>query len=524
MPLVEFNELAALGLIRDVPAYQLPPEAWSLAENVRFVDEGVERLRGWSSTFGTPPTDPHFTMPVTTPSQTFWPYVSLTKAYVWDGTTHTDITRATGGDYTATKTSDWNGTLLAGIFIANNGIDDPQFWATASTGTKLAKLTNWPANTKAKVIRAFGPYLVAINITKSGNNFPHMVKWSHPADPGSVPVSWDETDPTKDTGEQDLADVESGLLVEALPLQQSMYLYKQGSTWRMTYIGGQQIFKFEKFLETSGILGPRCVAVTGDGLKHVVATQDDIIVHNGNQATSILDKRQKKALAAAIDTANYGNSFMFCNTLYNEMWFCYPSQGQSVPNRALIWNYKHGERGAITEADITFSWAISGPLEVSSEETWESVTGTWADDTEPWSVLQRRKIVTCYPEGGKFYLLDDGLTKDGAAFQATIQREALSVIGRKRNGEWIEDFELRKFLKGCWPRVYGGPIRFRAGTQDVPNGASSWLPHQTFDPITQQKIDFVVSGKGLCVEFSTVDSVHWRLDAYKLDINSMGLF
>ena len=37
-------------------------------------------------------------------------------------------------------------------------------------------------------------YLIALDLTKSGTRYPHMVKWSAAADPGTVPASWDETD------------------------------------------------------------------------------------------------------------------------------------------------------------------------------------------------------------------------------------------------------------------------------------------------------------------------------------------
>lgn len=527
MPTIEINDLASQGVIKDVPSHQIPPEAWTLGENVRLVDDGVERLLGWTSTFGSPPVDPHFTMPISTASQTLWPWVGLAKAYVWDGTNHTDITRLVGGDYNATKTADWNGTVLGGVAIFNNGIDDPQFWATAAIGTKLAKLTNWPANTKAKVIRAFGPYLVGLSITKSGTVYPHMVKWSHPADPGSVPISWDETDPTKDTGEKDLEDIQAGGLVDALPLQATLYLYKQGSTWKMTHVGGQFIFQFEKFLETSGILAPRCACITGDGLKHVVATQDDIIVHNGNVASSILSKRQKRTLAAAIDTTNYANSFMFCNPIYDEVWFCYPSSGMVNPNKALIWNYKNGDKGALTDADITFVNGVVGPIEVTSEETWASVTGTWADDTAAWSELSRRKVVVAAPSVRKFYLLDTGLLKDTANFNATLQRDSLSVVGQKRNGEWIVDFERRKFIKGLWPKIKGGPVNIRAGYQENVGGPVTWSAVHSFDPATQMFIDLAFSGRSFGVEFSTSSlavAAHWRIDGYKVDLSMTGRY
>ena len=276
---VEIDKIASFGAIADVPAYQLPPEAWTTALNMRARDNGLESLLGWAQVFGTPTVAPHFLMPISGVAQNFWIYTSLTKAYVYDGATHTDITRTVGGDYTAAATEDWNGTLLGGIPILNDGSDVPQFWATQSVGTKLANLTNWPAALRAKVIRAFGPFLVGFSLIDSGNALPHTAQWSHPAVPGAVPSSWDYTNTTLDAGRKDFPDVQSGILQDALPFGQTMFVYKESSTWKMRFIGGRFIFDFGEsaWLTTSGILAARCVCNTSDGTKQVVVTQDDII-------------------------------------------------------------------------------------------------------------------------------------------------------------------------------------------------------------------------------------------------------
>src|SRR5690348_12922259 len=174
---VDINDLSSQGLIRDIPGYQLPPEAFTIAENVRFVDGGIEKLKGWTQVFGTPGVAPHFAMMVQNITSSYWLYASLTKIYVYDTTSHTDITRAVGGNYTAVKSADWNGTVIGGIPIMNNGADVPQYWAAYSVGTAMANLSNWGATHRCKVMRAFGPFLFALNVTKGANVFPHMIKW-----------------------------------------------------------------------------------------------------------------------------------------------------------------------------------------------------------------------------------------------------------------------------------------------------------------------------------------------------------
>lgn len=532
MPNIEIDDLGSLGTIRDPPPYQLPPEAWSLGSNMRVLDGGMERLLGWTSIFGTPLGDPHFSVPLTTAAQTYWLYMSLTKGFVYDGTNHVDITRASA-DYSALDTVNWNGTVLGGIPILNNGVDVPQYWATADTGTLLDDLPNWPSTLRAAVVRSIGPYLVAVNLIDTGQNLPHTIQWSHPADPGSIPVSWDYTDPTVDAGRKDLDDVNAGLILDAVPLQSNLIVYKQNSIWLMTPSGGQFIFNFNKFLETVGLLGPRCAAASGDGLRHICATQDDIIWHNGNQAHSILNGIQKRRLFNDIDTNNYANSFMFANPQYSEMWFCYPSQGQEYPDRAIIMK-DIGSGFVVSEADgITFRNATIGPIEGDNDETWDANEELWDDDTGPWSVVTRRKVLLSVPASSKFLLLDSGVDRDGVAFTGLLQREALAIIGKKRTGEWIEDFEHLKLVDSFLPKVQGGPINVRLGTQQLVEGAITWGPLTVYDPSagTLDDDNFAqgimvdmepVSGRAIAVEFSA--AVPWRIDGYKISLTVLGSF
>lgn len=524
----DINDLASIGVVNDTPAYMLPPEAFTLGRNVRFVDDAVEALKGWTQVFGAPGVAPHFAMSIVTPGTKFWLYVSLTKGYGFDGTTHTNITRQSAGvdvDYTTNDTPNWNGTLLGGVPVINNGIDVPQYWAPVALAQKLQNLSNWPSTLRAKVVRAFGPFLVAINCTKSGTAFPHMVKWSNPADPGSVPSSWDETDPTVETGEKDLADVNAGLLTEALPLGDTMYLYKGQSTWKMRFIGGQQIFDFGQaaWLTTSGILAPRCVCVTGDGQRQVVMTQDDIIWHNGNSLDSILNKKQRRRLFNEMDTVNFTRSFLFDNPTYKEVWVCYPGAGSEYADRALILNYSDPRRWAISESDgITFRNAAIGEIESPDEEAWDDGSDLWDDDTGPWSELLRRRVILCGTAASKFYNLDFGTTRDGLAFTSTLQRVALGLIGKKRDGSPIVDFQRQKMIKRIGPKITGSPVDIRFGVQQKVDGPITWGTSASYDPATQKFCDpqwksgntvgFEISGPG----------ASWRMDGYKLTIVPLG--
>lgn len=520
---VPINDLASMGLIKDIPAYQLPPEAFTEALNGRFKQDGWERLPGFTQVFGTLSGAPYFVLPLKTPAgEVWWIYCSLTAAFLYNGSTHDDITRAVGGAYNATGAENFNATFLGGIPIINNGADDPQFLADYSAGTNLADLTNWPANSTAKVFRAFGPTLVAVNNNDNGTNYPHLVRWSHPADPGSVPSSWDYTDDTIDAGRTDLPDTESGPLLNALMLRNQMVLYKEAATWLMRRIGGQFIFSFDPFLVTSGLLNQRCVSLTGDGKYHFVVTQDDIIIHDGNQAQSIVDKRMRRTIFNQLSTQTYGKAFVFANPFEQEMWFAYPEAGNTAPTRALVWSYGAGPQGGVLfESEFTAQCAATGDLEEAGS-TWDSLTNTWDAASSPWSTSDRRKVVIGDPVTSKLYEFDDGTTRDGAAFTATLAREFLAVIGRRRSGEPIVDFTKRKLVTRIWPKIEGGPINIRVGVTDTVLGSITWSATQSFNPATQLYCDFSANGQTFAVEFS--GNVAFKVKGYTVEVFIVGRF
>ncbi len=491
----------------------------------------------WLATFSVPTREyltaaqvqPHFLMPVRTASATFWLYTSLTKAFAFDGVNYGNVTRlvaSVDSDYTANGTASWNGTLLSSVPIINNGSDVPQFWNAINLATPLADLTNWTSTLRAKVLRAFGPYLVAIGISKSGTSLPHTVKWSSAASPGSIPSTWNEADPTNDAGETDLPDVSAGILVDLVPMADTMYIFKETSTWKMRFIGGRFIFDFGKaaWLTTIGLLAPRCACVTGDGTRLVWASQDDILWSDGNTVKSLLNEKRRREIFNSIDTTNFVNSFMFTNPPYKEVWFCYPTSGNQHPNRALIMNYMRTDQWPLTDADgITFRNAAIGPIEGASDVTWAADTFTWEEDDGPWSEQTRRRVVAVGTVASKFYNLDKTATRDGVVFTGTLQRKSLGLLGKKRSGEWIVDFNRMKMTDTLWPKVQGGPIAVRFGTQQLVEGPLTWNASVSYDPTERAYCNpGPVSGRALSVEYS--GAVPWRLDGYGMEITDLGNF
>lgn len=527
---VDINDIGLIGGVRDQPSYMLPPEAWSLAENVRAVEQGMEKLTGWEATFGPPLFPVSFILPVTVRGLTYWLYTSLTSAAVWNGTAHFNITRNVGGGgYSTVAHRNWQGALFGGLPILNNGVDIPQYWPNQTTSTRLANLPNWPGPLRAAVIRPFTNFLVALHLTDGSTVLPHTIQWSHPAPAGSVPSSWDYANPAVDARRKDFEDVESGVIQDALRLSSALYVYKETAIHRMRYIGGRLVFGFDSFLETTGLLAPRCVCAvqSSQGSVHVFASNDDILIHNGASVRSALDTKMRRALFSSLDTTFYVNSFIFDNPMRREVWFCYPTGGApfGLPNRAVILNYAR-EPWRVTEADGMNAVLGSALGDIGGQGgadlAWDATTNVWDDASGSWSQSARRKVVLAM--GGVFMLHDSGTNRDGAPFIARLRRDGLSVIGRKRNGEWIVDHQVEKMVDRLWPKVRGGSVMVRVGVQATVDGPTQWGVERTFDPTTEVFVDVdpPQSGRSISVEF--FGDTSWSLDGYKINVSTLGEF
>ena len=63
MSLVPITNVGQVGIIQDIPPYNLPPNAWSGGNNVRFLDNGVKKIAGYEEVMATCPFAPYYIHP-----------------------------------------------------------------------------------------------------------------------------------------------------------------------------------------------------------------------------------------------------------------------------------------------------------------------------------------------------------------------------------------------------------------------------------------------------------------------------
>src|SRR3990167_709378 len=163
------NAMAQYGVLPDIPVTELPLNAWTRVQNVRFRDGAVEKFTGHSEVYTSAVCAPYWLLqvPRSTPGTYFWLYAGLTAVGAYDGSSHADITRAAGA-YTADSIQSWTGAIIEGIPVITNGVDAPQMWNTPALATDLIALSNFPASTTCNVMRSLKRYLVALDVTKTG--------------------------------------------------------------------------------------------------------------------------------------------------------------------------------------------------------------------------------------------------------------------------------------------------------------------------------------------------------------------
>ena len=280
MARMSFRQPGSIGIIRDIPATDLPREAWSYGQNVTFKDGRVYKRLGHDTSFqdelvGTGE-GIHFILPLfKDPNEFVWIVAGLTKAWELTDGSIDEVTNV-GGPYTGAASNRWNGAVLSNVPILNNGVDPPQQkegGATDFTDLDFVTGTSTWDNTDGtsgaggsgltcQVMRSFREYLVALNITDKNIsiNYPQRVQWSHAAVAGSVPDSWDPTDDTRDAGFFDIVETPD-LVVDCLTLRDLNIIYKESTTWTMRYVGPPRVFEFYKILSEHGMMAQQC-AVT----------------------------------------------------------------------------------------------------------------------------------------------------------------------------------------------------------------------------------------------------------------------
>ena len=508
---VSINLLGQIGVITDAQPEEIAPNALTVGNNVRVKNNAVQRRGGFANILGSPSITADG---IGIYNSTFGNYV----VYAGPSAVYADASGApiniTGPTISGSAAVRHTGGTLNGVYIFNNGVDVPQYWGGNPAST-LATLPAWSSGWSAKILRPFKNYLVALNVTKAGANYQYMVKWSSAAEPGTVPASWDEANPANDAGEIDLAET-TDPMVDAAPLGDSLIIYKSSSMYAMTYIGGQYIFSFRRIPGNVGMLAAGCCAQTPLG--HVVLTPGDVVLNDGQSTRSLVDGRVREYLFSQISSSYYFKCFVVANNAKNEVLICYPANGSSVCNKALVYNYANQ---ACTFIDLpNATCGTAGEFSYASISAWNTDASDWDSDITTWlqsdvALTQSRVILAT--SAPKIQAMDIGKMDDTASFTATVERTGLI----------FDDAEAVKLFTAAYPRIQGDAgktVYFQFGGAMSVGSDYTWSSPTPFVIGTTRKLDGFATGRLLAWRAYSVDAFDWRMTSMDMDVSPQGLF
>ena len=498
------SEIRPTGIVEDIPPAEVPAEFWTQVTNYYMRLSYAQRIGGLSQFFLDWTDEALNLTNVFSSTLNFWTVMGKDTIQVIDqsGTVSVITPAVYVGPILASEATT---TVINGFPVFNFRQSPPAFW-DLNAGTPAQPLPGWPAATTCRSIRTFSNFLFALNMTEGGQEFPTKLRWSNAAEPGTVPTEWVAT-ATNNAGDASLADTAGGI-VEAAALRGSFIIYKQHATYIATFVGGSFVFSFRKFLTTSGIMARNCV-VEALG-QHVVMTDGDVILHDGQNVRSLVDEKLRRFIFLQIDPVNFVNSFVFNYRAAKEVWICFPTQGFEECNVAVVWDYAH-DLLSTRELPETWSHAESGlVLATTAALDWDGQTDTWDGSAGSWNraqftgaferVLASVAISTDIGDGvadaaSRLLFVDDTVTqRDDTAINGIIRRESMD-LGTP---------EALKYVRRIWPRIDGSTgivVKVRVGVQDEPTEGISWSPTQDFNLNVDDFLNFDASGRYISVSF-----------------------
>lgn len=498
----QMNRLS--GFMPDISPDQLPPDATSYSENLKEGLTGWEKSDGLMDTFLEPGNEKNylfFFSPAAGDDR--WFIAGANSIIFYQGKNRVDATRESR-PYTSAGRFGWKGFDFNGVVVFNNGVDKTQYYGDKGKFIDLPELDD---KVRFRGLASYKNYLFGLGVD-SGEGFDdNELYWSHPADPGFLPISWDFANPAMDSGKTNLPS--AGYLVDALELGSMFFIYKNDSTWLCRFIGGQFVFSFEEKWSSQGILTQGCVAEF-EG-KHFVVTQTDIIVHNGVSSQSVANTKVKELFFDDISREFYQRAFVVKRPDTNEMFVFYPSweSPDGTIDRALVWDWINNNWENRTIANLNHAAVGNALPEVTTawdlaETSWER-EGGWSrvDDTKVFAPA----MYLGFTDKDKLSVVStDGLMY-GKAFKSVWERKDITLGPRTRDGVVIQNYQNYKTISSIIFDVETvESFQVFLGTRDYLNDEVVWEDYGTFEPNDRRTLDLIITTAFLSIRIETTAS------------------
>lgn len=323
-----------IGIKSDVPTNLMDVRAVSTGQNFKCY-YGVNQKEYGTSLYATGagsvlPNQPGFIYDAKFPDSTILQIITPSQVYAYTQAADTYVTD--GQAFTGTYSDFWSGVMHNDNFMYSNGVDPIQVKTTFSaTGTNLASAIS-PNTYKAWSLASLKDHLCLYHTVEGATEFFKRVRWTIK---GPLTLSAGTTDFDSGTaGAIDLQDA-NGEIKCGAPLGAGVAIYAERSIHLQTWVGGDQIFQFDKISPDIGVPGRRCVYSYSD--VNYFLSQANIFSFDGGSLNPIGDPI-KKALFSEVNQSAIANSFLDYDPFENELLVYVPTGTATQPD--VCWVYR----------------------------------------------------------------------------------------------------------------------------------------------------------------------------------------
>jgi len=534
--LMPVRDVGSVGVVTDVRPASLPLNAFTRAKNVRFDEGRVGRSPVFRVIEDTLGFNPRFTYGIpAAASGGFAVIVMVSDALDIKQYANGSVSSLQGSiATTAANPSAITGTSLADMVYINRIDQVPVYMANG--GSSFAALPNWTATWRTESLRAYGDFLLALNTTENGTNYPSRVRYSNLTLANSVPDSWDAGDATKSAGFNDLVQMKTGI-VDGLTLGTNFIIYAKDQVWLMEFVGGTFIHNFRKLFSDCGVINQNCIAeVEGT---HYVFDHEDIYVHDSHTRQSICDERVKNYIFSGLNTAKTNRCFVHHNADLDEVMFCYVSGDDMAEythgdrcNRAAVFNYKN-QTWSFTDlpnvASSTVGTISSSTTYANTSAIYSTIGGSYYTQEAGYdshSLFVGESNSTDGLATDKLYGLD--LSDSGSlAFPLDVTANKSPFLERVGvDLDELSPLSGYKVINKIFPQIdtqnADKTFTFTFGASDLLGDATTYGSPVTFNGATDHKIDSRASGRYLSYKLTVDDNKDFNFIGFDLDILATG--
>lgn len=506
MPQVVVNNLDKLGVVSDIAPFNTPPNAFTSARNVSFINGGV--AKSGNRTEVLVPAEERANATYSKDGAIYYG----TKDSIYRNTGVDNILMNKGGLPYTPIAHKWNITELSNVLIFNNGVEAPQMLIPQQP--TFADLTAWGYEngeqktwTVTKMV-AYKNFLLALGVIEDGTEYPQRVRWSDLAVPNQAPPTWDATDTTASAGFNDLSEAR-GNIIDAVPMGDYLVLYTAQDVFIVSYVGGNNIFAFRKSMSDVSILAEGCAVNINGG--HFLVTTNDVVFHNGSTWQSIITDRIKEELFSAVRTTDYRQVRVQNYPAKNEVWILYPSAKGMELDRAAIYSTVNQ---TWTFRELPNLTCIGYGVVPSKDSLIDEVHDIINDNHNIINGVGKdfiKSSLYAVSSDLKFWAVDEGVT-GSINIPCTLIKQSMDF------DDWGVEATQHKQIKAVYPQFSGsGTVMISIGVAENPYEAPKWSVAVPFRIGTDRKADFRVTGRYISIRFQGFENAAWTLLSYGID-------